>query len=161
MAAPNSHRPAKITAEHLEEAARLRKLWKDRCTETQEAFAASHDVGTQGAVWRFLHGKDPLSLKAARGFAEGLHCQIADFSPRLAGELAQFLPYMSFISAEGLTAEEVLLLDAFRKLDPKERPLVLRAVGVHVPLDHDPLESLLGKASTGKPHHPTRKKQSR
>ena len=36
-----------------------------------------------------MGGKTALSLKAARGFAEGLGCAVSEFSPRLAAELSQ------------------------------------------------------------------------
>ena len=91
--APNKQ--SKVTAEHREEAARLLKLWNDgkerlkaRGVGTQEKFGAAFDIGNQAAVGFFLNGKTPLSAKAAAGFARGLGCQVADFSPRLAKILA-------------------------------------------------------------------------
>jgi transcriptional regulator with XRE-family HTH domain len=95
MTQQGSPRPAKVTPEHLEEARRLKLLWTQRNELTQEKFGEEFEIGTQGAVWRFLNGKDPLSLKAAKGFAVGLKCNIADFSPRLAQEAqdyARFAP---------------------------------------------------------------------
>ncbi len=50
----------------------------------QTIFGEKYGVGTQSAVTSFLSGRTPISLKAAKGFAEGLGCRIADFSPRLA-----------------------------------------------------------------------------
>lgn len=50
----------------------------------QADFGEKYEIGNQSAVGQFLRGDTPLSLKAARGFAKGLNCQIADFSPRLA-----------------------------------------------------------------------------
>lgn len=80
---------ALLTAENRDESAALKKLWtayKDSSESlTQEAFGQKFGIGNQGAVWQCLNAKGmPISLKAAQGFAEGLRCQIEDFSPRLA-----------------------------------------------------------------------------
>jgi phage repressor protein C with HTH and peptisase S24 domain len=83
------NRKAKVTPENLEEAKRLKALWdKARAAggPTQTVFGETYDIGTQSAVNLFLTGTTPLSLKAARGFAKGLGCEIADFSTRLAAE---------------------------------------------------------------------------
>lgn len=87
-------RRAKVTNEHRAEAKRLKALWDQKKPElakqnlgSQLAFGAKFGIGTQAAVGFFLNGQTPLSLKAARGFAEGLGCNVADFSPRLAGEI--------------------------------------------------------------------------
>ncbi|WP_067070326.1 helix-turn-helix domain-containing protein [Roseateles chitosanitabidus] len=84
-------RKAKVTDEHREEAARLRRIWEDRKPAlkerglgTQLQFGLKFGIGSQAAVGFFLNGQTPLSLKAALGFAEGLGCKVADFSPRLA-----------------------------------------------------------------------------
>lgn len=71
------------------EAQQLFQIWKRTPANlrgTQAVFGELHEIGTQGAVGQFLRGETPLSLKAARGFAAGLKCEIADFSPRLAAE---------------------------------------------------------------------------
>ncbi len=78
-------RQAKVTPETLEESRRLKALWdshKDRPNQT--IFGEKYEIGTQSAITSFLNGRTPISLKAARGFAKGLGCRIADFSPRLA-----------------------------------------------------------------------------
>lgn len=78
-----------------EEARRLREIWgKVDASQrgTQADFGEAHSVGNQSAVGQFLRGKTALSLKAAKGFAKGLGCQIADFSPRLA-ELESSWPF--------------------------------------------------------------------
>lgn len=83
-------RSAKVTDEHRAEAAALKKLWKEsKHGLSQAAFGADFKIGTQAAVGFFLNGKSPLSLKAARGFAKGLKCDISDFSKRLAEEAAK------------------------------------------------------------------------
>ncbi len=84
-------RRGKITDENREESRRLKSIWdqtypdrKLRGLHTQAAFGIEFDIGGQAAVGFFLNAQTALSLKAARGFAKGLGCQIADFSPRLA-----------------------------------------------------------------------------
>ncbi len=78
-----------------EEARRLKEIW-DRADVsvrgTQAEFGDAHSIGNQSAVGQFLRGETPLSLKAAKGFAKGLGCKIADFSPRLA-ELESSWPF--------------------------------------------------------------------
>ena len=83
MPAPN--KSAKVTEETRAESRRLRAIWD--ATEnrpSQAVFGEMFDIGSQSAVGFFLNGQSPISLKAARGFARGLNCQIADFSQRLA-----------------------------------------------------------------------------
>lgn len=83
-------RTPNVTAENLQEAARLRALWDSRSERlSQRAFGEAHNIGKQAAVGHFLQGRMPISLKAAMGFAAGLHCQIDDFSPRLARYIAE------------------------------------------------------------------------
>lgn len=85
----SGNRKAKISAEHVAEAVRLKSLWDSREHETQVVFGEKYSIGNQSAVGQFLRGEAPLSIKAAKGFAEGLHCSIADFSPRLAKEILE------------------------------------------------------------------------
>lgn len=81
-------RQAKVTPEHKKESERLKALWDVRAVDTtQGAFGAEYGIGGQGAVWQFLNGKTPLSIKAAEAFARGLKCDVAEFSPRLAQEI--------------------------------------------------------------------------
>lgn len=88
---------AVITEEHRIEAGKLKAIYEARKADgtlqtkgiaSQAALGAAHGIGGQAAVWQFLNGVAALSLKAARGFAEGLGCQIDEFSPRLAAEAA-------------------------------------------------------------------------
>lgn len=82
------HRRAKTTPETQEEARKLRAIWdsiKDK--PSQAVFGERHNIGSQSAVALFLNGTTPLSLKAANGFAVGLGCRVADFSPRLSAEI--------------------------------------------------------------------------
>lgn len=80
-----------VTPEHKEESARLLALWKAQAKPsrmTQKVFGDIYDIGTQSAVGFFLNGASTISMKAALGFAKGLNCEIADFSPRLAAKAA-------------------------------------------------------------------------
>lgn len=84
-------RRGKVTDEHREEARLLKAIWdrtyadrKKSNLHTQGAFGAEYDIGGQAVVGFFINGHTALSLKAAKGFALGLGCQISDFSPRLA-----------------------------------------------------------------------------
>ncbi len=81
----------KVTDEHRKEAELLKSIWdrtyderKLKGLHTQAVFGEEFDIGGQAVVGFFLHGRTALSLKAAKGFAKGLNCLIADFSPRLA-----------------------------------------------------------------------------
>ncbi|MHB8947538.1 MAG: hypothetical protein ACYC4S_00555 [Rhodoferax sp.] len=78
-----------------EESRLLSAIWygtpaKDR--GSQAVFGEKLEIGNQSAVGQFLRGESPLSLKAAKGFAKGLGCRIAEFSPRLA-ELETAWPF--------------------------------------------------------------------
>ena len=77
-----------------EDARRLKALWEKRDPKiTQVAAAAAWQLGeTQGITWQYLNGKIPLNLSAAVKFARGLNCQVADFSPILAQQLAGSAP---------------------------------------------------------------------
>lgn len=121
-------RPATITPEHLEEAQRLRELWEKHQLElidkkeprlTQGQFGLDYELGSQGAVWQFLQGRTPLSLKAARGFARGLGCRIEDFSPRLAKQVSDLAPYVDDqgLDLARLTRNEFQLIQLYRGLD--------------------------------------------
>lgn len=80
-----------VTPEHKEESARLIALWNLQPKSsrlTQKVFGDVFDIGTQSAVGFFLNGASTISMKAAIGFAKGLDCKIADFSPRLAARAA-------------------------------------------------------------------------
>lgn len=78
-----SKRKAKITEIHVAEARRLKQLWDERASLSQEAFGAQYGIGTQGAVWQYLNHRTPLNIKAAMAFAEHIECDVGEFSPRL------------------------------------------------------------------------------
>jgi hypothetical protein len=83
-------RKARVTEEHLQEAARLRAIWDATPDKpSQQVFGERFEIGNQSAVGQFLRGAVPLSMKAAVGFAKGLQCNLADISPRLALEIVE------------------------------------------------------------------------
>lgn len=91
------NKQGKVTEENQEEARKLLTLWKataarraDDGAGTQESFGDKYDIGNQSAVGFFVNGKTALSLKAAVGFAAGMYCRVADFSPRLSKQLFHF-----------------------------------------------------------------------
>jgi phage repressor protein C with HTH and peptisase S24 domain len=83
-----NNRRAKVTPETEAESVRLRSIWDATPNKPSQAqFGERYNIGSQGAVALFLSGTTPLSKKAAKGFADGLGCRVADFSPRLASEI--------------------------------------------------------------------------
>jgi hypothetical protein len=123
MTATKEHRKAKVTDEHKEEARKLKELWDTRMHETQQLFGERYGIGGQSAVGQFIRGEVPLSLGAAKGFAEGLKCQISDFSPRLA-KLAAELGIVSGTDEKDLTKlrrDELHLIQLYRMLPPEKR----------------------------------------
>lgn len=85
----NEQKKAVVSDENREESRRLRMLWDQRKNKMSQAeFGQAFDIGSQAAVGHFLNGHSAISMKAARGFARGLGCEISDFSPRLGSEAA-------------------------------------------------------------------------
>lgn len=77
-----------LTKDQIDEAALLKHLYTAAQHGLSQAeFGASFDIGSQGAVWQYLNGRTAINLKAAKGFAKGLNCNVSDFSPRLAAEI--------------------------------------------------------------------------
>lgn len=131
-------RKAIVTDEHRQEAAKLKAIWLQKPRPEQGAFGEAHEIGGQSAVSNFLRGDSPLSLKAARGFAKGLGCEIADFSPRLAAEAAKNIeaaPELSKLSPD--TIEWAL---KYEKASPAERSkfrMLLMVAGNGASPDHE------------------------
>lgn len=81
---------AVITDENRAESAKLKQLWEARKHihgMNQIEFGDRFGIGTQGAVSGCLNARMAISLKAGTGFAIGLKCDIAEFSPRLAAQV--------------------------------------------------------------------------
>lgn len=115
-----------------EESRKLRALWDARNNRmTQAEFGQTYGIGSQAAVGHFLNGHAAISMKAAKGFALGLGCEIAAFSPRLAEEAAA----LGEVSGTGgsldvmsLTRDEMHLLMLYRKMQPlHQKQLITQA----------------------------------
>jgi len=76
-----------------EEAKALLRLWEQRPVGedgeqiSQMNFGLKYDLGSQGNIGHYLHGRQALNLRAAIAFSKELHRPIADFSRRLATQL--------------------------------------------------------------------------
>lgn len=93
-AQPVASKTSKIELEpwQVADAARLRKLYftyRGNGGLKQEEFAEQNDLKSQGNLGHYLHGRRPLNLSAAIGFATGMGVPIEAFSPTLAAELAK------------------------------------------------------------------------
>lgn len=80
-----------LTEIELKECADLKAIFmrvKKATGLTQDVAANAIGFQTQGAVSQYLNGRTALNLPAALRFASLLKCDVADFSPRLAEELA-------------------------------------------------------------------------
>lgn len=71
---------------------------------SQEEFGARYNIGSQGMMWQLLNGRRPLNLKAAVGFAQGLHVPLEEISAEIADEVksaARYLADFSFTDGSG------------------------------------------------------------
>lgn len=122
---------AKVTEVHRTEAALLRAIWDSTEHSSQAVFGETYGIGNQSAVGQFLRGEAALSMKAAKGFALGLGCQISAFSKRLAIEAEEvskaagsaFFPSLknpiSLTEAVDVLAERINAIE-----DPEHRELI-------------------------------------
>lgn len=86
----NEYKRGTVTEENREESRKLRALWDARTNRMSQAeFGQTFDVGSQAAVGHFLNAHAAISMKAAKGFARGLGCDISAFSERLAKEASE------------------------------------------------------------------------
>lgn len=130
-----NYRQSKVTPDTLEESRKLRAIWNSVAHPNQEQFGQQFDIGNQSAVGHFLLGRTPISLKAAKGFAQGLRCAIADFSPRLAAEASAIADVMPSESGfEKLTGAEVDPKDGGKVISVGSpiafRPAFMQKIGV-------------------------------
>lgn len=72
----------------IDDAARLKALFKTHSTMSQLEFGAAHDIGTQSAVGQYLNGARPLNVAVALKFARGLGVPVSAFSPTIASQIA-------------------------------------------------------------------------
>lgn len=92
---------SKITEEHLREAAALKMLWDSHPHRTQAVFGEAYSLGNQSNVGHYLSGRIALNPKAAAAFARELGVDVADFSPRVARELADLSVGQVVVVPEG------------------------------------------------------------
>lgn len=88
----NDPKRERMLPELKAEAARLKAIWNSRPHRTQAEFGDAYGLGNQSNVGHYLNGRSRLNFTAAAAFAKELGCQIADFSPRLAAQLARISP---------------------------------------------------------------------
>jgi hypothetical protein len=141
-------RKAIVTDEHRKEAVRLKSLWDARDPKISQAeFGHDFKVGNQSAVGQFLRGDTPLSLNAAKGFADGLKCSIDAFSPRLAkiakeaGSLTS--PAPGDEAPPDLTAlnkAELQLIMLYRQLPATDQEDLMQHIN-HLYIDRNPARS--------------------
>lgn len=95
----------------IDDARRLRALWDARPNRelTQAAFGLEHEIGNQSMVWQLLHARRALNTRFAAAFAQALRCKVADFSPRLAKEIARLSE-----SEPKPSLEQFTLIDRYR-----------------------------------------------
>lgn len=119
-----------VTDLNREESMKLRALWDARTNRmTQADFGHTYGIGSQAAVGHFLNGHAAISMKAAKGFALGLGCEISAFSPRLAEEaaaLGEVSGSGSSLDVMSLTRDEMHLLMLFRKLQPSHQQQLIK-----------------------------------
>lgn len=72
----------------MDDAARLKALFKTHTKLSQMEFGLAFDVGTQSAVGQYLNGTRPLNIAVALKFARGLGVPVSAFSPTLAAQIA-------------------------------------------------------------------------
>lgn len=120
----------KLTPEERREAAQLKRIFLDRQAQYHfghEAFSEEYGLSSAQAVSHYLNGVMALNLKAAAQFARGLRCDISDFSPRLAAEVASIgltqLPVFSS-RIQSLPPNEQRLLDFYRILGKDGKKLL-------------------------------------
>lgn len=98
--------------ENTLEAEKLKKLFAASGHGLSQAeFGAHYEIGSQGAVWQYLNGRTVLNLKAARGFAAGIGCNVIDFSPRLAAAIDDLSKHAAEPPQESDEFADVRMLD--------------------------------------------------
>ena len=103
----------------MEDAQRLLNLFKSKIKISQQQFGHDFGIGSQGAVWQYLHGRTPLNITALIRFSKGIEVEPAEISPRLAELLAMVKPGelrepFTLYAADGNT--QSVVLDLFSKL---------------------------------------------
>lgn len=97
----------------VQDAIRLKKLFEERATKSQQAFGLDNEIGTQGMVWQYLNARRALNLDALFKFAQGLGVDAAIISPTLWKKVEA-----SLIGERVLTEEQkrwLVLLDEIKE----------------------------------------------
>lgn len=96
------------TEEQIQDSARLRNLFEARAGMSQLEFGQQYGIGNQGMIWQYLNAHKPkgsvLNVFAAIKFAEGLRCQVSDFSPSIQLEIDRISAFSTL--ARGGTVSE-------------------------------------------------------
>lgn len=128
---------------HRQESTALKALWDDRHRRTQAEFGLHFDLGNQSNVGNYLLARSALNMKAALAFAAELNCDVADFSPRLAGEIRRLGVAAPGPAISEWNPREERLLKLFRSLPAKQQDLVVAMVGgasrLTKSIEHDPV----------------------
>lgn len=82
----------------LEDAQRLKDLFKERSRLNQTEFGVRYEIGNQGYVWQLMNGRRPLNIDTVKKFANGLGCSIDEISPTLARRVAEASSHLSTAS---------------------------------------------------------------
>lgn len=90
-----------LTTEQTQECLRLKQLFLEKSDLSQRAFVKKYNLGTPANLGQYLQGRRALNIKIASVVAKALGVEVADFSPRLAREIAQIKsdPLVSFTPA--------------------------------------------------------------
>lgn len=80
--------PKPLEPWQIQDALRLRSLFKIKAGMSQLKFGSEFDIGNQSMVFQYLTAKRPLNIDVAKKFATGLQCKIDEFSPTLADKIA-------------------------------------------------------------------------
>lgn len=123
-------------ARQQEDARRLRELYtayRSAGGKRQEDFAEDYGLKTQGNMGHYLHGRRPLNLRAAIGFAKGIGVPIAAFSPTIAAEIEEAAPLARSgspqkpipLTLQDLNGTEGQLIMFFRGLPAAEQEKVV------------------------------------
>lgn len=89
-----------LTPEQAQECLKLKQLFLEKSDLSQRAFVKKYNLGTPANLGQYLQGRRPLSLKMAVLLSKALNVDVAEFSPRLAKEIAllqtdRVVPYAS------------------------------------------------------------------
>lgn len=85
---------------NLEEAANLKRRFSG---VNRSAFARAFALkGGQAMIYQHINGLRPISLDAAKVYAEGFGCSLEEISPRLAAEVTQAATYASLAQADAV-----------------------------------------------------------